>query len=120
MGAGNLRVFSSGLTDFTSVLCMEREQRLLRLAAYGLSDCSKALQTAGRVLPCWDLLPRGSPPDLLKVILWHYQTVVVECRIPSVLAQDGLGQVSGKQVAMALGFMVKRYRCSNDSFFYFR
>lgn len=99
---------------------MVRKQKWLRLAAYGLSDCNKALQTAGRVLPCWDLLPRGNPPALLKVILWHYQIVVDEHRIHCVLAQNGLQQVAGKRVAMALGFMVKRYRCSNDSFFYFR
>lgn len=88
--------------------------------AYGLSDCNKALQTAGRVLPCWDLLPRGNPPALLKVILWRYQIVVDKHRIHCVLAQNGLQQVAGKRVAMALGFMVKRYRCANDSFFYFR
>ena len=118
--ARNLRVFPRGLTVLASVVSMVRERRWLRLAAYGLSDCSKALQTAGRVLPCWDLLPRGNPPALLKVILWHYQIVVVERRICCVLAQHGLRQVAGKRVAMALGFMAKRYRCSNDSFFYFR
>ena len=118
--ARNLRVFPNGLTVLASVLFMVRERRWLRLAAYGLSDCNKALRTAGRVLPCWDLLPRGNPPALLKVILWHYQIVVDERRIRCVLAQNGLREVAGKWVAMALGFMVKRYRCSNDSFFYFR
>lgn len=113
-------MFPSGPTVLASVLFMVREQRRSRLAAYGLSDSSKALQTAGRVLPCWDLLPRGNPPALLTVILWHYQIVVAEHRIFRVLAQDGLWQVAGKRVAMALGFMVKRYRCANDSFFYFR
>lgn len=45
----------------------------MRLAAYGLGACSKALQTAGRALPCWDLLPRGNRPALLEVISWLYE-----------------------------------------------
>lgn len=45
------------------------------VAASGPGDCSKALQTAGRALPCWDLLPRGNPPALLRVISWHYEAV---------------------------------------------
>lgn len=35
-------------------------------------------------------------------------------------AGDGLRQGTGKQVAMALGFMVKRYHSSSHSLFYFR
>lgn len=46
--------------------------------------------------------------------------VVAERRSCSALPEDGLWWAAGQQVAMALGFMVKRYRCSNDGFFYFR
>lgn len=116
----NWRVCPGGPPALTSIWCLEREQRLLRPAAHGLGDCSKAVQTAGRVLPCWDLVPRGNPPDALKVILWHYPMVVAERRSCSALPQDGLRRAAGQCVAMALGFMVKRHRCSNDGLFYFR
>lgn len=82
-------------------------------------DILKALWTAGRVLPSWDLLPRGNPPDLVKVILWHYQTAVARQRILSLAPENGLSWTPAYQVDMALGFVVKRYRCAHTAAFYY-
>lgn len=44
----------------------------------------------GEVLPSWDLLPCENRPDLVKVILWYYQTAADCQRILSILPENGI------------------------------
>lgn len=63
----------------------------------------------GEVLSPWDLLPCENRPDLVKVILWYYQTAADCQRILSILPENGISWVLQYPIAMALGFLVKRY-----------
>lgn len=63
----------------------------------------------GEVLPSWDLLPCENRPDLVKVILWYYQTAADCQRILSILPENGISWALQYPIAMALGFLVKRY-----------